>query len=241
MILKMLSKKIKIMLLLVTVFGIAFLAVVNFTDACRLDRVYYNDTEIENFGSRFGLQNAATLTNQPVDSIVQRLLSKRNIFKVDVEYDFPEALKIRTNNFNPACFILDKFSGKLYGINDNCRVVELVNCNIDWERPVLTTVGVKRVFEYCDDIRVNVVMEQLEKLRDDNMDLYRLVDEIDFGNSSFLKVSISGLDYRLKVRAESFLDDLNRFVEFVSRFNPDLEEVELLDLRYEEMIICSRK
>ena len=237
----MLTKRLKILIMAISVFGVAFLSVVNFTDACRLNDVSYNSTEVENFTERFGLIPSSILTKQPVDSLVLNLLSKRNIYKVDIEYDLPGQIIIKTNNFNPACFVVDKYTGKLYGINETARVVELSGCSVDWESPVFTTVGVKRLFDYCEDIRVNVVMEQLEKLRNTNMDLYRLVEEIDFGNSTFLKVSISGLNYRLKLRAETFLNDINKFVEFVSRYTPDLEGVKLLDLRYEEMIICSQK
>ena len=85
-----------------------------------------------------------------------------------------------------------------------------------------------------------MIVTQLQKLKKDKPDLYRLIEEIDFGNQRFLKVAIDGLSYRLKLKAETFYSELDKFVEFVSRFNPDLEGVNLLDLRYEGMIITSK-
>ncbi len=67
-----------------------------------------------------------------------------------------------------------------------------------------------------------------------------MIEEIDFGNRRFLKIAIDGLNYRLKVKTETFNSELNKFVDFISRFNPDLEGVKLLDLRFDGMIITSK-
>ena len=69
---------------------------------------------------------------------------------------------------------------------------------------MITSVSVKKMYDHPNDSRVKIVVEQLLTLSDSNNDMFRLIDEIDFGNKKFLKVSVDGLNYRLKLRAESF-------------------------------------
>ncbi len=96
-----------------------------------------------------------------------------------------------------------------------------------------------KLYGYCKDTRTSVLIECLERLREENTDLYRLIYEIDLGSEYFVRVALSGLDYRLKVRAEYFNDDMNRFVDFVSRFDPTMDGVSLIDLRCDGMVICA--
>ncbi len=235
-----LSLRIKLVLLVVTVFGVTMLVAVKYTRACRLTTVTYNSSQVTGWETKYGLDDSSPIVSQPVDSLAQALISKRSVFKVDISYKFPSSLDIRTNNFDPVSFLVDRYSGKMYGVLESGRIVDLNNCDLDWEHPVLTSVSVGRLYGHSDDSRVDVVVRELQDIRENTMDLYRLIDEIDFGNSSFLKVSIAGLPYRLKVHAETLSNDVHKFVEFVSRFNPDLTDVTLMDLRFDDMIICAQ-
>jgi hypothetical protein len=235
-----LSTRFKIILLAATVVGVTLLVTVKYTSACRLSKVTYNSSEISGWDAKYGLDDSSPLISQPVDSLARELITKRSIFKVDISYKFPQELDIRTNNFDPVSFLADRYSGQLYGVLKSGRIVDLDNCEVDWEHPVLTSVGAGRLFGHSEDDRVDVVVRQLQQIREKTIDLYRLIDEIDFGNSNFLKVSVAGLPYRLKVHAETLADDIHKFVEFVSRFNPDLSDVTLMDLRFDDMIICAR-
>lgn len=237
-----LSKKYQLIMLAVIVFGAGIGITMNLTSACELNTVSLNDQPVEKWSDRFGLKEKTSVLKQPLDSLGEALLEKNNIFKVDISYDLFNQIDIETNNFKPTCFLLDKYSSGIYGVNHDGRVVDLENCDYSWDNPVLTSVGFKKIFDYAEDSRVDVVVKQLLQLKEDFPEVYRLIDEIDFGNSKFLKVSLDGLNYRLKLRAEMFYHDLKRYVEFVSRFNPELDQVNLLDLRYDGMIItCDAK
>lgn len=237
-----LSKKYQLIMLAVIVFGAGIGITMNLTSACALNTVCLNDQPVEKWSERFGLVEQTSLLKQPLDSLGEALLKKNNIFKVDISYNLFNRIDIATNNFKPVCFMLDKYSAGIYGVNDNGRVVDLENCDYSWDNPVMTSIGFKKIFDYADDNRVEVVVRQLVQLKDEFPEVYHLIDEIDFGNSKFLKVSLDGLNYRLKLRAELFYYDIKRYVEFVSRFNPHLDQVNLLDLRYDGMIItCDAK
>ncbi len=234
-----LSKRTKLTLLALTIVGAGLLVTVNYTNAWRLNTVRYNQSEVSGWQTKFGLSDAKPLVRQPVDSLALALIAKRSIFKVDISFTFPRGLDIKTNNFSPVSFLVDRYSGQIYGVLESGLLVNLDNCESDWEHPVLTSVPAGRLFGHSGDIRVDVVVKQLQQIREQNLDLYRLIDEVDFGNVNFLKVSVAGLPYRLKVRAETLASDIGRFVEFVSKFNPDLKYVTLMDLRFDDMIICT--
>ena len=159
------------------------------------------------------------------------------IARVDIEFSLPGRLDIQTNRFTPACFVLDKVSGRLLGLNPQGRVVPLASTKGDFEHPVLTRVAAGRLFERCDDVRVATVVTQLERLADDNPDLYRLIDEIDFGSPEFVTIAVSGLPYRLKANAVKLHDQLSGFIRFAESYQASIENAREYDLRFDNMII----
>ncbi|MFQ6007583.1 MAG: cell division protein FtsQ/DivIB [Candidatus Zixiibacteriota bacterium] len=232
--------KVKLPLVFSVVLVTGVLAVVNFTDACRLETVILNGKQIDDWQDRFSELRETSIFKQSLDDFARHLLSQRGVFKVDVSYTWPRTLNIKTNAFAPSCLIVDKVSGDMYGVDREGRLLPLDKGRLNWECPILTGVTAKGLFNYCDDVRVEVVVEQLEQLRSTQPDFFWLLNEIDFGAPDHLEVFVAGLTYRLKVRAERFLDDLNRFADFISRFNPDLDSVRQIDLRFDDMILCVR-
>ncbi len=231
--------KAKIILTAIAVFGGSFLGVVHFTDVCNLEAVTLNGQLLEQWSKSYAMSPDRAVTGQPVDSLAESLIGKPEVFKVDISYSLPDQIDIRTNNFESICFLLDRRTGELYGLDQSARLLSLESCEYDWEHPVLTSVTAGRLFDFCQDVRVNVIVGQLQALKRENDNLYRLIEEIDLGNQAFLKVSLAGLPYRLKVRAECFLEDMNKFMEFVSRFTPELDDTRILDLRHNGMIVCA--
>jgi hypothetical protein len=234
------TKKVKLILFGISLFGLTSVSLISFTDASHLEKVTLNNNEISNWDENYGLNPQGSILSQPLDSLASVLINKNSIFKVDISYSMFNKIDIKTNNFEPVCFMLDRFSKNIYGVTKQSRIIKLENCNFNWDNPILTSVTFGKLYDYCFDKRVSVIIPQLIKLKKDNPDLYRLVEEIDFGNKRFLKVAISGLNYRLKIKTESLRVGLDKFVEFVSRFEPDLDNVNLIDLRFDNMIITQK-
>ncbi len=235
-----LSNKVKIILTAATVAGIALVVVVNYTDACRLEEITIDATPVENWPSRFAMLDADRGPIQPLDRLAEQLLGKDDVYRVDISWSPPHRIEVETNRFRPGCFLVDKKSGEMFGVDNIGRVVPLSMPVENWELPVLVGVTVGRVFKRCPDSRVEIVVRQLLKLRRELPDLFRLIEEIDFSDKYGLKVSIAGLPYRLIISAGSMLDDMDRFARFITRFDVDLSEVRQVDLRYEDLIICER-
>ena len=232
------SKRTVLIMVTGVIMSAALLIGVNYTDACRLEQVTINDKPVEGWRTKLVLKDGRSVLRQPADSLADLMMRASNVFKVDISYELPDRIDIRTNNFEPVCFVVDAASGKMFGLTDEARVVSLENSEFNWEHPVLTSVLAGPLYDFCQDVRVSVIVDHLEWLRDDNIVLYRLIDEIDFGYDTFVQVALTGLPYRLKVRAESFHEQMQEFVEFVSRFDPDLSDVRVIDMRFDNMIIC---
>ncbi|MEA3296677.1 MAG: hypothetical protein U9R56_02300 [candidate division Zixibacteria bacterium] len=237
---RLLSGKMKLVLVAVTVIGAGLITMVNFTDACRLEKVTFNERQVDNWPDRFRLLTTSSVFHQPLDSLARHFLSQSDIYKVDISYSMPHTLEIHTNRFTPVCFALDESSGRLKGLDNKGRLVPMPSTVEDWEHPVLTGVGTRKMFKHCNDIRAEMIIRKLVELRERHRDLYRLIDEIDFADSAFLQVLVAGLPCRLKIRAECFLSNMDRFVEFLDGFGPDLEGVTVVDLRFDNMIICAK-
>lgn len=233
------SKKIKLIATGILISGIGFFIVVNYTDACHLENVVINGKSIEDWSERLGLKENEALVKCPVDSVAKAILAKEKIFKVDVVYNFPNELEIKTNNFKPVCFVIGQESGKVFGLDEAGRLIGLENAEIDWEQPILTGVNTGDLFTYCSDYRVPVAIVQLEEIRNKQIDVYCLIDEIDFSNSGYLVATLSGLDIKLWVRADRLLENISRMVDFIHKYDTDISNLDHLDLRYDDMIICA--
>ncbi|MBN1211818.1 MAG: hypothetical protein JXA92_04510 [candidate division Zixibacteria bacterium] len=233
--------KIKAAMLVFIALGFALAVVVNLTDVCRLEAVALDGRDVDGWDKKYGLDEHGTVFSQPLDNLALQLLGRRDIARVEIDYHLPDGLEITTNDFEPVCFVVSRYGGRLYGLDEQARVISLDRGNINWEHPCLTNVKVSRLFEMCGDYRVNLVVSQLEELRRQHLDLYRLVNEIDFESDHFLLVSVSGLSFRLKVKAESFLRQFNVFIRFLESFNTHLDSVRVVDLRFDDMIITVGK
>ncbi len=234
---KSLSVKMRVALAALVVVGGGVIIALEFTDWHQLDAVTLNGTPVDNWPSDWPLLAGEPVLRQPVEAMATRLLADSGTVKVDIEYAWPRTLKITTNRFVPVCFVVDAATGRMHGLNRQGRMVPLSDEYRDWERPILTGVKTRGLFEHCEDVRVELVIPELIRLADDNIDFYRLIDEIDFGSEDGVRVLMSGLPYRLRVKAESFYTQVVDFVQFVEKYQPDITLARELDLRYNDMIV----
>ncbi len=222
------------------VFGLALVIVVNFTDACKLETVRVNGKPLPDWTGTCEMLRSAAVINQPVDDLASLLLAKSDIYRVDISYRLPGELEVTTNRFEPVCFVVGEESGKLFGLNRKGRLIYLDGDGIDFEQPVFTGLKTGAVHSFCEDPRVAPVIDQLEQLRKERGDLYRLIDELDFSRKDHLGVTLAGVSYPLMVRTDHLLEDFDRFIDFTLNYETDLAGVTRLDLRYDDMVICAK-
>ena len=106
--------KFRLTALALLVIGLVLVVTVNFTDACRLRAVTLDGEPVENWQAKFSMLRSAPLTLQPVDRLAKQLLADDDVFKVDVRFQLPGQIDIRTNEFVPVCFVGGQETGKLF-------------------------------------------------------------------------------------------------------------------------------
>ena len=233
----LLSGRVRLLLSILALVGFAVVAALELTSWHGLEAVTLDDEPISDWETRFGLSASKSVLKQPLPEVAARLLEDTATVRVDIDYSLPATLHIKTNRFTPICFVLDEGTGRLHGLNHQARVVPLPPSQRDWEHPVLTGIKAGGLFRRCPDVRISLIIPQLNELADDNISLYRLIDEIDFTSQAFVSVTISGLPYRLKANAHSFFEQVTGFVQFIEKYQPDIDATKMFDLRFAAMIV----
>ena len=235
------NRKIRLYLLSVVALGLAAWVVLDLTGWQRLEAVTLDGKVLEDWPSKLALDSTGRTLEQPLSVIAEKLLEDRRTARVEISYDLPNQLEIETNRFEPICFVLDRSSSRLAGIERSGRVVPLKKDCLDWERPVIVGVEADRMFEPCDDPRVALLISRLAQLAEDNTALYRLIDEVDLSADDYGVVTLAGLGFRLKVTAERFYGEMTEFIDFVQKYHPDLTGTRLLDMRFANLVIQRAK
>lgn len=184
-----------------------------------------------------GLTLNRSLLSQPLEVATETLLDDPEVAKVEVSLVLPDEISIRTNQFEIACFLLDKQSGLIDGLDHRGRSVPLPDQYDDWEHPVITGAAAGKLFEYNPDARVSLVVQQLEQLREDNARLYRLIDEVSLTHDEYAVMILAGLPYKLKLDPMRLHAQVVRYVKFIENYELNVTEAEVLDLRHDNLIV----
>ncbi len=230
------SAKLRLILAIVAVGGIALFVGVEYTGLQQLQAVTLDNQPLTNWGT-LELNPGKPMLRQSVARVAQQLLRDTGTVKVDINYELPASMHITTNDIEPVCYVVDKLSGRIVGLDEQARAIPLRAEEQAWELPMLTGVKTRGLLQTCSDARVGLIVPHLAQLADDNADLYRLIDEVDFSNDSLLTVTMSGLSYKLTATADSFYREITDFVNFVEDFHPRVDSVAQFDLRYDDLII----
>jgi hypothetical protein len=237
---KLFSTRLRLILLAVVLCGAGLVSIVEFTQWETLQAVTLDGIPVENPSLKLGFHSDASVLKQPLESVAKLLLLSEQTARVDMEIDLPTSLRIRTNRFTPVGLVLDRVSGRLVGLTDDGRTVPLREDFEDWEQPIITGVAVGKIFERCDDPRVELIVPQLVQLYDENRLLYRLIDEIDLSLLDYVTVTVSGLPYHLKATADDLFHQVTGFFEFMELYQTPIDTSSLVDLRFSDLIIQER-
>ena len=216
-------------------------AVISFTDVSTIEAVSLSGTLVNDWAKKFNLKKNSSVLDQPYDELTEQMLRPDSALKIEISFSWPHTLKLELNSITPCCLLLDKKSGRIFGLDKNCRVVPLAETAVDWERPLFTGIDNIKLYEVCSSSRLRRVLGALEKLREENINFYRLIEQIDFAKNNRIEIIISGLDHKVWVSADRTQGDLNRYLEFISGFELDLENIRLIDMRLEQMVITREK
>lgn len=217
------------------------ISIFKYTGICTLQAITVNGALVEKWDKNNSLEKDKSILGQPLESFEESSFADEKTLKLDYRYSWPHTLIVRVNSISPECLLLDKNSSTLFGLDKSGRVLPLQNELVDWERPVITGVGGARLYQALADVRVRKVLKALDQVRRDRVNFYRLIEEIDFSSQEDVEVSVAGQGHRIRLRAEYFYEDINRYLDFVARFRPQLEGIKVIDLRQDGQIVTKGK
>lgn len=231
------GREVKLFLSSIILIAFGIVLLVQYTDICNLQAVILNGQEVKSWDQNLGLRSDVPVIKQPIDSLASALLMQQGITHVDIQYRLPSMLMISTNNLDPVCYMIDRATGTYYGIDESGRVVPVDITQSAWDLPIFTGTRVRRLHDYTDDYRVNLVLSQILTLRQTNPSLYRFIEEVDFSHPNYVGLGLQGRPFRLRLPADRFLQRLDEFTTFVDRYHPPLDSTSSFDLSYDDVII----
>lgn len=234
-------KRTRLLIYAIAISMVLAVAVISFTDVSAIEAVTLNGTVVKGWAEKYNLNKNVSVLDQPYEELTKMILQPDSALEVEVSFRWPHTLNLELNSITPCCLLLNKDNGQIFGLDKNRRVVPLSETALDWEIPLLTGINKIKLYEVCSDSRVRSVLSALEELRSENINFYRLIEQIDFGKDNRIEMMVSGLDHKVWLSADRTLNDLNRYIEFVSGFELDLINMRLIDMRLEEMIITREK
>lgn len=235
------SKKVKMVFVLMLLGMLALVITVNFTEFCTLEAVTVDGRHMEKWNKESPLIQDKSILRQPLEEFEVSSWADEKTLKLDYKYAWPHTLNVKLNSISPECFLLDRNSAVLYGLDANGRVFPLKPNVVDWERPVLTGISIRKLYQCPSDVRLFEVLPALDQLRSEKANFFRLIEQVDFGSDDFIEVAIAGHEHAVRVRADRFYDDINRYVDFVAKYHQQLEEIKVIDLRQDGQIVTKGK
>lgn len=211
--------------------------VIHFTDVCRLQAVEVNNAPMPNWQGKFGLSGSRLLNQQPIDLVATEMLGSNDVVKVDVDFMLPGTIRIRTNDYTPVAFLVDRTVGQIWGLDPSGRIVPLDKSFSNWELPFFTGLVAGRTYGGCEDLRVGVALAQLAILKATDEFSYEVVGEVNFSSPDFLLVHLEGLNVPVKVSPDGLSRQIAAVANFVRSFHPDFSDAKALDPRFGNLVV----
>jgi len=175
----------------------------------------------------------------PVEKAMSDLLEHDDIIRVDLDYDLPDAFRVRFNDIEPVALVLDDNGRTLYRLGHNGYLLPLDSVPVFLDVPLITGLSHCAPYRKTADKRVAVLIQQIRKLHDDCRDFYLTLATIDLSHPDEIVVYLDGLPFCVETYAGALYDSIRRLMVFLLEFNPGLKEIRKLNMKSEGLIIAA--
>lgn len=226
------------LLFLATIFMLGITLFIKYSDAFDLAEVTTSPENLVNKNDLFAASLGKNIFSISGKRIIDSVIDDKDVFRVDLDYNFPNEIEIRLNEIEPIALVYS--NGSILAIDKSGFISEFKSEKTPINCPVIT--GAEKCLKYkpVKDICLGLLIEQLKILRDEDNDFYMAISSIDLTPSDYLVVSMDGLKPSIKMYAGDLYRDMEYLRSFLLEFNPDLSEVNWLDLRLEGQIIAAK-
>lgn len=222
----------------IVLFGGGAIALCHLTKVTELRSVNIDGEASEDWSARYSFATDRPIFHQPLENVAAQIMARRGVVKVDIDYQLPHLLTVRTNDFRPACLATDRLTRLVRGITDDGRVIPLPEDFIDWQQPILSNVTTGKLYGYCEDIRARILVPQLRALRTIDSALFARITETDFTNAEYLLVRLANFPVPARVTEGNFVEQVQAFERFIREFEPNESNVNVFDVRFSNMIVA---
>ncbi len=235
------TKKVRIFIITFCAFSLVLFLSVNFTDAIQLETLKVDNSEIRNWEESYSPLKRKPVISQESETLAESLLKKKNIYRVEIVPEFPNQINIYTNQFEPEAFLLDSKRNRLVGIDKQLRVFPLDKMKPDWEQPVVTGIKIGKMYSRCADANAETLIKQLGSLKEQNVDLFRMIDEIELLKRGKAVVRLAGLNTDVIIPLRDLRQKMKQLAVFVTRYQTDIGNIKKINLCFDEMIIVEQR
>jgi cell division septal protein FtsQ len=177
----------------------------------------------------------------PVEDAITYLIHKPMVFKVTAEYELPGQITFHINDFKPVALALGEDGRCILGIDDRYRFMPYDKSKAGVGLPLITGLKNCALYQKVKDYRVGLILTQLNRLKQEQSDLYQSVSAIDLSTTDSITVYLDGLRCPIVMYAGGIFEGIRNLKQFLVDFNPELQEILRIDLKSENQIIATRK
>lgn len=174
----------------------------------------------------------------PLENAVENLLSKKNIYKVDLDYHLPDGIIVKVNDIRPIALVIGEDGKSRFRLGENGCLLPLDSTIRQYDFPIITGLKKCLVYRSHNDDRLKLIVRQLTRIKKNLPDFYLALSSIDMSDSKYISICMDGLPFRVDTYAGSLYITIKKLKIFILEFNPDLHDIKELDMRSEGLIIA---
>ncbi|MFH2035164.1 MAG: hypothetical protein ABIJ45_02075 [Candidatus Zixiibacteriota bacterium] len=210
-----------------------------YTGACRLKNVEIGPEKYASHASLFKNEMEKKLFDIDIYKISDELIKNEKVLSIHLNYDLPDGLNLQINDIEPSALIIDKNGRNLYRLSADGFIIPIDSTVGDIAYPVIT--GIDNCFSYkkADDTRLDILIDQLEILKDNYTDYYLALSSIDMSNKDYISIFLDGIPCPIKTYAGTLCDTIRRLQLFLSANQSKWSEIKKLDMRSDKIIVAA--
>ena len=225
-------RKSYIALLVLTVVMAAILYSLGTGDRYALTKVVIDGKLSTNMAEALSLRIGKNIFSQDISPAAELMSRRQGVATVSVRPELPSTIRITTNDLSPQWLAHDAGKRELFGLDEKLRVVKITTAHEMNGKPALTGLTGLTLVLPPKDVRVNMVVNQLNKLESTRPDLYRWVTDVDFSADDYVTIGFAGLDRIALVTPGDLGASVKNFLEIFFGSGDVLANVRVVDMRF---------
>ena len=183
-------------------------------------------------------EQGANILALPLDRITDKILKDSDVYRVDIDFDFPGMIEIHLNDIAPLALLLARDGRTLFCVDENGIVYKYDYETYGLNYPIITGLDNYKLHGRLRDSRNTPLLEQLMHIKETDMDSYLSLTSIDLSDSEIVIMYVEGLPFSVLTDSGSIQKSITKLKLFLMGQNHDLSQVKQLDLRTDGLIIA---